>query len=68
MKVKKFERRLSLNKETIVNLDPSEMNVVKGGYTVDAECQSLTCVSCPPPTYKCVTVFNTCKCAPMITF
>lgn len=69
MKVKKLDRKLSLNKKTIVNLNSSEMNVVKGGDTLDAECPSYTCISCPPNTYKCPTVvIFSCQCVPGYTF
>jgi hypothetical protein len=76
MKIKKLERKLSLNKETIVNLGTLEMNAVKGGTdtlnscpTICSECQSNTCLSCPPATYKCpsVRIFS-CQCIPGETF
>ncbi|MCP4147796.1 MAG: hypothetical protein GY757_08595 [bacterium] len=37
MKVKRFEKKLVLNKATVVNLEKDNMSAVKGGfqYTVD---------------------------------
>lgn len=32
MKLKKFEKKLALNKKTIVNLDTNQMSKVNGGY------------------------------------
>jgi hypothetical protein len=58
MKIKKFEKKLALNKKTIANLNGNEMNTIKGGLlwqskvdpeacaneTGDIVCES--CVSC----------------------
>lgn len=75
MKIKKLARKLSLNKETISNLNSMEMESIKGGSdstpdTIwDTQCASNTCMSCPPATYKCpsVRIFS-CQCIPGETF
>ena len=41
MKVKKFSKKLTLNKKTIANLNPNELKVVRGGDDT---------LICPPPT------------------
>jgi natural product precursor len=46
MKTKRFNKKLALNKKTIANLDLSEMNVVKGGFTDDAMCYPSEANSC----------------------
>ena len=43
MKVKKFENKLTLNKETIADLNKREMSSVHGGT------RPVTCVSVPIP-------------------
>ena len=44
MKNKKFDRRLALNKLTVVNLQNNEMTIIKGGVSED------TCPhKCPTP-------------------
>ncbi len=45
MKVKRFEKKLTLNKATVVNLGKENMSSVKGGneYTVE-EANGLPCV------------------------
>lgn len=45
MKTKSFEKRLSLNKNTIVNLNGETLhNIRGGGETIDG----MTCMTCPP--------------------
>jgi hypothetical protein len=44
MKTKKIEKKLILKKETIAILRKSEMNVAKGGRTIDDTlCANKTC-------------------------
>ena len=45
MKTKKINKRLTLNKKTIVNLANAEMNAAKGGYETEigAYCDSEIC-------------------------
>jgi len=46
MKVKKFDKRLSLNKVTVANLGTSAMHKIQGGaVTVTANCHSCN-ISC----------------------
>ena len=63
MKKKKFNKKLSLNKESIANLNSSELDNVKGGHnlTVYNSCNPncntnnticRTC-ECPPETFNC---------------
>jgi hypothetical protein len=57
MKTKRFNKKLVLNKATIVNLDGNIMGNAKGGNTVTCACPTAwdpTCVTacphnCPPP-------------------
>ncbi len=66
MKTKRFEKKLRLNKVTLANLDPSEMNKAKGAddytnpgwNTIDKRCHIASCINCTwPPicqgTYYC---------------
>jgi natural product precursor len=43
MKTKKFEKKLSLNKKTIADLDSKEMGAVKGGYKLTIPTCIITC-------------------------
>lgn len=70
MKIKNFNKRLALNKNTIVNLNNDEMNGVHGGgpLSLNPICITLSCdtncslvSSCPTvtldpscPTVKCL--------------
>lgn len=45
MKVKKFSKKLSLNKSTVTHLDESRMKDVKGGYEVKLTLEYCT-LSC----------------------
>jgi molybdenum cofactor biosynthesis enzyme len=60
MKSKAFKKRLVLNKETIVNLNQSEMAVVYGGedYTGNVKTCELTCTL---DTKSCWTLLPTCE-------
>jgi hypothetical protein len=52
MKAKKFDKKLSLNKKTISDLNISEMGNIQGGLPSGA-----TCPNCPITTYsRCLTV------------
>lgn len=66
MRTKKIEKRLSLNKQTIANMNPQEMNAIKGGgctydfdtacpgTTIQLECWTITEFEPPwPPTDYC---------------
>lgn len=46
MKEKKIERKLTLNKNTVADLDMEELNAVKGGYTKLADCVSIPIRRC----------------------
>lgn len=48
MKAKKIEKRLTLKKETIVNLANTELDVVKGGTmaTRDKDCPTRPLILC----------------------
>jgi natural product precursor len=59
MKSKAFKKRLVLNKETIVNLNQSEMAAVYGGdYTKEVKTCELTCTL---DTKSCWTLLPTCE-------
>ncbi len=50
MKVKKFNKRLVLNKNTIAHLDNDDMNAINGGYTLLCQPTGFTyCIT------RCVT-------------
>ncbi len=46
MKVKDFNKKLSLNKKTIAHLEAEDMNQVKGGAT-RLTCLITLCLVCP---------------------
>lgn len=50
MKKIKFDRKLSLNKETIARLNDGQMGNVKGGVDLTASCAITACVRCPERT------------------
>jgi len=56
MKQKQFAKRLSLNKNTVANLNQKEMNRLLGGETGDIDCLTIDrtiCVTnCPCPTIR----------------
>ena len=54
MKKVKFEKKLSLNKETISKLNKDQMNNVKGGQMI------LSLVTCRSAVSKCAGCGNTC--------
>lgn len=58
MKTKKLAPKLTLNKETVSNLDAQQMNDVKGG-SIGVICQSFW--ACPF-TYNPVACFETAAC------
>jgi hypothetical protein len=67
MKSKKFQKKLSLNKKTVADLNPGAMNGVRGGGTVtsvNVVCipTALVCtVTCTCPTINtCETYCGTC--------
>ena len=51
MKTKKFDKKLALNKNTIVNLGNQEMISAKGGIFTEGTCDSCYpetfCLGCP---------------------
>jgi hypothetical protein len=65
MKSKKFEKKLALNKKTIVNLNNGQLGHVKGGcvdtypscpFTISDDCVTLRFTGCAVcPTNTCVT-------------
>lgn len=70
MKKKKFNKRLSLNKTTVANLDEGLMGMVIGGDTGLSECvciKTYTCQGCHTQQYNCTTqdptqiCVNTCR-------
>lgn len=52
MRTKKFEKRLSLNKQTVANLNVGEMKKSKGGATEPALCTTLPIEVCSLDTCK----------------
>ncbi len=69
MKIKKFGKKLVLNKETVTDLNTGAMNHVNGGNktgitcgrlcdTVLLTCDATLCVTCGET--QCGTCFNTC--------
>ena len=46
MKTKKINRKLSLNKATVVDLNKNAMNEVKGGFSIDLSCYPTACGYC----------------------
>lgn len=82
MKAKSFNRKLSLNKVTITNLEADRMNDAKGGITGGAyTCPSCPLVACPltddpgcqtyEPYYTCNPTCGfqaTCNCPPTQDF
>lgn len=52
MKIKTFEKKLGLNKETIANLDAVQMNSVRAGQMDDGSAEG-TCGSCSCPEFTC---------------
>ncbi len=57
MKVKRFAKKLVLNKHTVANLDPRQMgNIAGGGITYTTACNTCveTCMTqCPACTMSC---------------
>lgn len=57
MKSKRFEKKLSLHKETLSNLKPGDMKNLKGadGYTdpdwntIEKRCYIYSCINCTWP-------------------
>jgi natural product precursor len=43
MKKIKFEKKLSLNKETVANLTDDQMNRIKGGREISEQVCTITC-------------------------
>jgi hypothetical protein len=60
MKPKKFNKKLALNKKTIVNLNHGQLGNMRGGFTLtpctDETCRITVCASCE----TCDTCGNTC--------
>ena len=55
MKSKKFDKRLSLNKKTISDLNFGEMNRAYGGAATNVAYRKTVGVFTPPPTcYTCI--------------
>lgn len=53
MKTKQFNKRLSLNKKTVVNLSNNELNNVQGGvFTLETVCRACNTegIACRPTT------------------
>ncbi len=47
---KEFNKKLTLNKKTITNLNPVDLGAVKGGVTVDTD---ITCKFCDTLLFSC---------------
>jgi len=63
MKSKKFEKKLSLNKKTIADLNSSEMNWLKGGQAEPTKsCDYTLCGCCTKPEHSCFTYCGSCPC------
>lgn len=61
MKAKKFNTRLMLNKNTIANLNNSDMNGVHGGdLTVGPNCTGVNCTQIPCNTLRRTVCFTEC--------
>jgi natural product precursor len=60
MKKIKFEKKLSLSKETIAKLNGNQLTELKGGGTNTCPSDCFTCVTCPTTVLQCPT--NTCCC------
>lgn len=61
MKTKSFHKKLSLNKNTVVNLDNNDMDKLKGGETTLTCGACGTLVSCYPTHCKtCMTLCDDC--------
>jgi hypothetical protein len=64
MKTKSFNKKLTLNKKTVVNLGNEEMIGIQGGLfpctKISPTCERicLTEVSCIPHTCSCVATYN----------
>ncbi|MCK5058734.1 MAG: class I lanthipeptide [Candidatus Aminicenantes bacterium] len=56
MKQKRFDKKLSLNKKTLVNLSGSEMDNARGGvdFTTPTYCDCGTRFSCFQPDSVCI--------------
>lgn len=65
MKTKKFERKLTLKKTTVTNLDEQEMDEVNGGDTYWTASFTYSC-SCNS-VCSCVSVCGTCVCVSVQT-
>ena len=63
MKIKKFNKKLALNKKTIVRLDNQAMKNLKAGYFTESLCYQ-TDYSCYQICWAYATnEFNTCDCS-----
>ena len=52
MKIKAFNKKLALNKETVTNLNPREMIAVNGGIFT-AKCNPTGIAACPSELSTC---------------
>lgn len=67
MKLKKFDRKLAFNKETISNLNSRDLNKLRGGATIPYTCcdtcdPHATCIQTCAITCDCFTNGATCTC------
>ena len=54
MKIKKFDKKLMLNKKTIADLENEELNTVKGGKpTIATPCGGTHLTLCCTPFFPC---------------
>jgi natural product precursor len=53
MKAKNFSKKLRLSKETIVDLNKSEMKAVQGGFPKSIAITHCTCPTCSAPGNCC---------------
>ncbi len=53
---KRIEKKLALNKSTLVNLDTSDMTVLKGGQRWESKNEDGTCNGSEICTYSCTIV------------
>jgi hypothetical protein len=62
MKTKKFNKKLSLGKQTIANINNGEMNVIKGGRpSVVPLCNTVDDWTCVQTDITCATYCDTCN-------
>ena len=62
MKTKEFNKKLSLKKQTVSNLENAEMSLVKGGAYTRISCQTIGLVCSQPECCEWTTLCKTINC------